>query len=204
MVATQRQNDYGVEAISSVMEYDTLPDERLVSLFQETSDKQGYEELYKRYANKSYRKALSYVRSVDDAEDVVQNVWVKVFYNLNKFRADAKFTTWLYRITVNESISHLRKRKTYSLDELTDNEETNFQVEDVFADFLTLLENQSVAAQVLALVSDEVKSLLLLKFAEGYTYDAIAQMTGLSASAIKMKISRAKAHIITELQTKTT
>lgn len=183
------------------MDYAALPDEQLVSLFQKSEDKPSYEELYKRYADKSYRKALSYVRSTDEAEDVVQNIWVKVFFNLSKFRADAKFSTWLYRITVNESISHLRKRKTFSLDELIDNEESNFQVEDPFADFLTLLENKSVATQVLALVTDEVKSLLLLKFADGYTYDAIADMTGLSASAIKMKISRAKQHIITELNT---
>ncbi len=185
------------------MEYTTLPDERLVSLFQNNEDKLSYEELYTRYASKSYRKALSYVRSVDDAEDVVQNVWVKVFHHLGKFRADAKFSTWLYRITVNESISHLRKRKTYSLDELLDKEESSFQVEDVFADFLKLLENKSVTAQVLDLVNDEVKSLLLLKFAEGYTYDDISNMTGLSASAVKMKISRAKQHIIKELPAQT-
>ena len=59
-------------------------------------------------------------------------------------------------------------------------------------------------AECSTLVSDEVKSLLLLKFGEGYTYDAIAEMTGLSASAIKMKISRAKTHIINELQTQNT
>jgi len=176
-----------------------LPDDQLVILFQEKSDTQSYEELYTRYANKSYRKALSYVKSVDDAEDVVQNVWVKVFHNLSKFRADAKFSTWLYRITVNESISHLRKRKTFSLDEMTDNEESSFQVADPFADFLTILENKSTTTQVLALVNEEVKTLLLLKFADGYTYDAIADMTGLSPSAIKMKISRAKASILNEL-----
>lgn len=182
------------------MDYAALSDDQLISLFKEKTDKRSYEELYRRYSDKSYRKALSYVRSNDDAEDVIQGVWVKVYFHLNSFRAEAKFSTWLYRITVNESISHLRRKKTFSLDSLLDNEETNFQVADPFADFLTLLENKSATDQILSYVSSEVKSLLLLKFAEGYTYDEMSEITGLSASAIKMKISRAKKSIINKLK----
>ena len=175
-----------------------LTDKELVQHFCETEQKSYYEVFYSRYAEKSFRKALSYVHSIDDAEDVVQNVWVKVFFKLDTFRQDSSFSTWLYRITVNESISHLRKRKTYSLDELTEDEAV--QIEDVFADFLSVLEQKSDSAQALQLVAPEVRSLLLLKFAEGYTYEEIAAMTGLSQSAIKMKILRARKKIIAELK----
>jgi len=68
--------------------------------------------VYKDYGNKVYRLALSITRNERDAEDVAQNVFIKVFKNLKYFRKESKVSTWIYRIAYNESLMFLRKRRS--------------------------------------------------------------------------------------------
>ena len=169
---------------------ETKTDKELVDAFVTTGDAIYYEELYERHVTGTYRKCLSYVKDRDQAQDVTQEVWIKIYFNLAKFKGDAAFTTWLYRITVNTSISHLRKRKVFSLDEMV--EESGTQIEDEFHNLLEEIEQKSDAAGCLALVAEDVQALLRMKYIDGFSYEDIAEKTGLSQSAIKMRISRAK------------
>ena len=82
-------------------------------------DMSAFEELIIQYEKKVYNVALRVLKNPDDAMDISQEVFIKIYKNLDKFDGKASFSTWLYRITTNTCIDELRKRKgkeTYSID----------------------------------------------------------------------------------------
>src|ERR1043166_5398813 len=84
------------------------PDLPLVEASQR-GDVSAFEELVRRYDRKLLRIAINVTHNLDDAEEAVQDAFFKAYRNLDRFRADAKFSTWLFRIAVNESLMKLRK-----------------------------------------------------------------------------------------------
>jgi RNA polymerase sigma-70 factor (ECF subfamily) len=85
-------------------------DETLVTRCLEGDD-QAFDILLERYERKVFNGALRMVNSRDDARDITQNVFLKVYQNLGRFDARYKFFSWIYRITINESINFLQRRK---------------------------------------------------------------------------------------------
>jgi RNA polymerase sigma-70 factor (ECF subfamily) len=87
-------------------------DNELLSLFRDPQTKEkGYTQLVRKYQEKIYWHIRRLVVDHDDANDVMQNVFIKVWRGLDQFREDARFYTWLYRIATNESLSFLEKEK---------------------------------------------------------------------------------------------
>ncbi|MFH0972934.1 MAG: RNA polymerase sigma factor [Patescibacteria group bacterium] len=162
----------------------------MIILFQTNQEKESFEKLYDKYIDIVYRKCLSYLENYEDAQDAAQEVWIKVYFALSSFERRSVFSTWLYRITVNYCITALKKRKYFfSLNEL---EEAGFEIEDLYPNIEILISNREDVTKVLSVLSKDMEVLLLMKYAEGYTYDEIAQITGLGVSAVKMRIARAK------------
>ncbi|MCX6779835.1 MAG: sigma-70 family RNA polymerase sigma factor, partial [Candidatus Magasanikbacteria bacterium] len=93
-------------------------DEQLVAHIRE-KDKELYSEIIRRYETKLSHYLRKFFRNPDELEDVLQEVFIKVYRNLYGFDVDKKFSSWIYRITHNEAINHLKKnyRKNISLDE---------------------------------------------------------------------------------------
>ncbi len=161
-----------------------LPDDAtLVACYVETADDTHFATLYQRYVGKVFRRCLSFCRKPADAEDLTQEVFVKVYLALHRFRGESAFSTWIYRIATNHCLNFLRSRKEFL--ELTEHEAVVpvSRARDSFRD-------------VLGRVPRAAQALLLLKFRDGYTYAEIATRTGLSESAVKMRISRARAQIM--------
>src|SRR5438552_11919380 len=95
-------------------------------------DRAAFEELVKRYDRKLFRIAQYLMHNREDAEDAVQEAFVKAFQHLDQFREDAKFSTWLIRIAMNQSLMMLRKRrsaKEVSLDEDFQSDDGNLPIE---------------------------------------------------------------------------
>jgi RNA polymerase sigma factor (sigma-70 family) len=90
-------------------------DKELIELFH-TADRKHYafNLLVRKYREKIYYFVRRMVVTHDDADDVVQNIFIKVWNNLDSFREDSKFYTWLYRIAINESLSFLKSKKLHS------------------------------------------------------------------------------------------
>lgn len=88
-----------------------LSDEELVSSFVETRDEEAFNEIVNRYADKIFRLALRITRNPNDADEVLQEVFLTVEKRLDKFREESKFSTWLYRVAANASYMHLRAKK---------------------------------------------------------------------------------------------
>jgi RNA polymerase sigma factor (sigma-70 family) len=162
----------------------------LVQNFNRTGDRECFEQLYTKYTDIVFRKCLSYLKNKKDAEDVAQEIWVKVFFALPKFEQKSSFSTWLYRITVNQCINALKKQRIFvSLDLLFDK---GFDIKDEGEDIFSMISDKQQVTEVLSILSKDMKAFLLMKYVDEYTYEEIAEATGLGESAIKMRVARAK------------
>jgi len=88
-------------------------DEELVNLYTKTGNESAFNEIVSRYANKIYGFALRITRNSSDAEEVFQEVFLTLTKKLDTFRGESKFSSWLYRITVNASYMYLRSQKKH-------------------------------------------------------------------------------------------
>jgi RNA polymerase sigma-70 factor (ECF subfamily) len=88
-------------------------DEELVNLYTKTGDESAFDGIVSRYADKIYGFALRITRNSSDAEEVSQEVFLSLTKKLDTFRGESKFSSWLYRVTVNASYMYLRSQKKY-------------------------------------------------------------------------------------------
>ncbi len=129
--------------------------------------------------------------NVQDAEDVVQESFVKAYRNLHSFRSDSKFSSWLYRIVYNTAVTHTRTRMWVS--------DSDIQLQDVqeTSDFDTEMQIESAertetVQQVLNKMPKGDALLLTLYYMEDNAVKDIAQITGLNESNVKVKLFRAR------------
>lgn len=148
--------------------------------------------LYDRYAGKIFGKALTMLGDEKIAEDATQEIFTKIFLNLNKFSGKSKFSTWVYSVTYNFCIDYIRKnkkkRKLFA-DEI-DNP-PDVQAEEVTDETLLLME-VSRLKKVLAAMNDGDRSILLMKYQDEMSIKEIASIIDKNESAVKMRLKRAK------------
>jgi RNA polymerase sigma-70 factor (ECF subfamily) len=166
---------------------DDSTDEELILSFLRTRSNKVFELIYDRHSSFVYRKCLYLTESEQDAQDLAQGIWTKVYFALDGFRFESKFSTWLRSITVNRCINHL---KTKDQLKFSDNVEENKKVA------LPKINNHLDVTKLLSRLSKFTRMVLTLKYVEGYTYEEIAETTGLGVSAVKMRISRAKKELL--------
>lgn len=150
-------------------------------------DRQMQELLYRNYSSKMYGVCLRYSGNADDANDLLQEGFIKVFKNLSKFRSEGSFEGWIRRIFVNTSIEYYRKKvKLYNVSEINEN-----NVEDTD---LTILDTLA-AKDIIALINDlspGYKTVFNMHIIEGYSHKEIAEILGISEGTSKSQLARAK------------
>ncbi len=175
-----------------------VSDEALVKRAKR-GDGSAFGELMRRYQNKIYRLARRMTQTDEDAEDVVQEAFVKAFRSLRGFREKSRFSTWLYRITVNLALMKLRKRKpeVVSLDEPISTEEGKMhrELEDEATNPLErLLERES--AEVLDAAVEALppayRAVFILRHVEGLSTEETARILGISVAAVKSRLHRTR------------
>ena len=131
------------------------------------------------------------VRNKEDAEELAQDVFMKVFRNLPSFKADCSFSTWIYRIAYNTAISELRRKKQ----EFIAIEES--QIENVSEEEVSILlgrtsENDQVEKleHTLTLLPPEERAMIMLFYMKQKSIEELTVITGLSASNVKVKLHR--------------
>ncbi len=134
-----------------------------------------------------YGVCLRYSGNVDDANDLLQEGFIKVFKNLLKFRGEGSFEGWMRRIFVNTSIEHFRKKiKLYNVTEIQENtiEDTDLNILDTLAakDIITLVNE----------LSPGYKTVFNMYVIEGYSHKEIADMLGITEGTSKSQLARAK------------
>ncbi|MFC1566681.1 RNA polymerase sigma factor [bacterium] len=141
-----------------------------------------------------YNIAFQILGNDFELEDVVQEVFLKVYKKLDKFQGKSSIKTWLYRITVNTCLDVLKKKKrnkTVSLDESINNEQTN---ENVLNDLVKRDMNQRIGDAVSKL-PDKYKVILKLKDMENLSYEEISKIMKISMSKVKVWLFRARQKI---------
>ena len=138
---------------------------------------------------------LKIVENKEDAEDITQEVFIKVFKSLDQFKEEAEFSTWLYRIAYNTTLSELRKRKL----SFTSIEDNLLVVNEQDVDFNTeeKLEHLDKALKLLA--PDET-FLITLYYLDGESIDKISKISGISVPNVKVKLYRIRKKLAVEIK----
>lgn len=178
---------------------DTGAELALVNAARE-GDMQAFEQLIQKYDRNVFRIAQHITQNREDAEDVVQDAFLKAYQNLNKFQGNSKFYTWLVRIAVNEALMRLRKRKadkTVSMDEDVETEDGSMPRE--VADWSPnpeQLYGQSELGDILGKTIQGLpagfRTVFVLRDVEGLSTEETAEMLELSVPAVKSRLLRAR------------
>ncbi len=166
----------------------------------QSGDMEAFAELVRRYERRIYRMARQITQNDEDAEDVLQESFLKAFQHLDSFQGQSKFYTWVTRIAVNEGLMKLRKRKsdrTVSLDENIETDEEPIVREiAVWDDTPESKYSQEELRQILDKAIESLKpifrTVFILRDVEELSTEETAEVLGLSVAAVKSRLLRAR------------
>jgi RNA polymerase sigma-70 factor (ECF subfamily) len=164
-----------------------------------TSSEAAFERLVDQYKRRAFRVAWKITCNHEDAEDVVQNAFLKAFQNLPNFRGDSRFYTWLVRITINEALMKIRRRRSneVSINESRqgDDRSAPMEIKDQAANpeqRCSQYEVQRLLAANINGLEPSFRAVLLLRDVEGLSTKQTAQALDLTSSAVKTRLQRAR------------
>jgi RNA polymerase sigma-70 factor (ECF subfamily) len=166
-------------------------------------DKEAYEELVRRHQQRVLAVASGILRRHEDVEDIAQQVFVKAYFSLKRFDGRAAFSTWLYRITLNECWDLLRKKKVRPL--LYESDLSEEQAQRVASaensdgagpDIRQRLETQQRVERLLAGLDERDRLMLMLKEVQGFSIEEIAEVLELNANTVKVRLFRARRRVV--------
>ena len=181
-----------------------LDDRELVRRAQ-TGDREAFEELVRRNQHRVFAVAGGILRRREDVEDIAQQVFVKAYFSLKRFDQRAAFSTWLYKITVNECWDLLRKKKVRPLlyeSDLSEEQAQQFGAADKLQsraqDISDKLEAQQRVERLLQGLDPRDRMMLILKEVEGFAIEEIAEILNLNANTVKVRLFRARRRIVSQ------
>ena len=188
-----------VDAIESPVK-EPAGDELALVQAARNGDVSAFEQLIKRYDRKIFRLAHHITQNREDAEDVLQEAFLKAYQNLAGFQGNSKFYTWLVRIAVNESLMKLRKRRsdrTVSLDEDVETEDGSMprEVPDWGPSPEQLYgreELNDILARTIHGLPASFRTVFVLRDVEGLSTEETAEALALSVPAVKSRLLRAR------------
>lgn len=178
----------------------TFSDEEILIKNASGGDASAFETLVTTFEKGVFNLAFRLVSDREDAMDITQEVFLKAYQALPRFRGDSRFSTWIYRVCVNASLDHLRRKQktaSYSLDEPLSFKESSVtrEIEDESDSVEDLAETKFLGQAVLAVLRDldaAHRVIILLSDVQGYTYQEIAEILGLSMGTVKSRLHRAR------------
>jgi RNA polymerase sigma-70 factor (ECF subfamily) len=169
-------------------------------------DKEAFEELVRRHQHRVFAVAGGILRRREDVEDIAQQVFVKAYFSLKRFDQRAAFSTWLYKITVNECWDLLRKKKVRPLlyeSDLSEEQAQQFgaaeRLESGDQDISDKLEAQQRVERLLEGLDERDRMMLVLKEVEGFAIEEIAEILDLNANTVKVRLFRARRRIVNQV-----
>jgi len=170
-------------------------------------DEIAFKEIVERYQSKVFSIIYGILRNHNDAEDIAQQVFAKIYFSIGNFDFRSSLLTWIYKITVNECYDYLRKKRVRKLVYESDfSEEDSLQMEnsqtarDQTISVDKTLEQRDLLIKMLSKVSEEDRMLILLKEVEGRSVEELAEMTGMNENTIKVKLFRTRQKLLKAAQ----
>ncbi|MCB0669412.1 MAG: RNA polymerase sigma factor [Saprospiraceae bacterium] len=160
---------------------------------------QTFRDLYDLFSDKVYNTALSYTQNTVDAEEVTQEVFIRIFQKASQFKGDSTLSTWIYRISVNTSLNFLRKKRRFLFFKTGEAEidQPDFQHPGV------LLENKEEATylfKTIATLPESQKTAFILSYIEHLPRQEVADIMDLSLKAVESLLQRGKNNLRKKLE----
>lgn len=179
--------------MESKSQLNTISDEDLVKEIVKSNDTLLFAVLYDRFALVVYNKCLSFAKDEEEAKDLAQDVFLKLFVKLSSFKGKSKFSTWLYAFTYNHCVNYVNRNVNRKINRQSIEIEVAETVEDSGSKQIDILEMKVEKLQeALNLISSEEKMLLLMKYQDGMSIKELMDVFELNESAVKMRLKRAK------------
>lgn len=153
-------------------------------LMNPKTQRKAFETMVRQYSEQLYWQIRRFVLSHEDANDILQNVFIKSWQGLNSFHGDSKLLTWLSRIAINESLDFLRRQKnivTFS----TDDEDLGVANTLMADDYFDGDETEAQLQEAIAALPEVQRTVFLLRYYDDMKYSDISQMLGTSEGALK-------------------
>ena len=166
----------------------------------QSGERELFYELVRPYERRVYAAALAILHNESDAEDVAQEAMLKAFANMRQFRAEARFSTWLIQITVNEALMRRRRERTVVMEGIDDHrdEESEYAPRD-FADWREIpsevLERKEIRqrlADALASLDHKYREVFVMRDMEHLNIQETADALGISVASVKTRLLRAR------------
>jgi len=179
-------------------------DDRELVRWAQAEDKEAFEELIRRHQHRVFAVAGGILRRREDVEDIAQQVFIKAYYSLKRFDQRAAFSTWLYKITVNECWDLLRKKKVRPLVYEADLSEEQArriitsEEEGAGPDISERLEARQRVERLLEGLDERDRLMLILKEVEGFSIEEIGKVLDLNANTVKVRLFRARRRVVSQ------
>jgi RNA polymerase sigma-70 factor (ECF subfamily) len=173
-------------------------------------DSEQYHELIRPYERSVYKMALSFMKNESDAEDVAQEAFLKAFRQLSDFRGQAKFSTWLISITLNEARGRLRRRTIVRMESLDESSEQGGHLSpallrdwrEVPSEALERHEIRQMLQDAIANLSPLYREVLVLRDVEEFSIEETATALAITSGTVKVRLHRARLMMQKELAPK--
>jgi len=191
------------EEIQGRTRVDHKSDEAALVRRVQARDEIAFREVVERYQSKVFSIIYGILRNRNDAEDIAQQVFAKVYFSIQNFDFRSSLLTWIYKITVNECYDYLRKKRVRKLvyeSDFSDDDAKRMEASEPAVDGAvpadTRLAQRDLIVKLLSKVSEEERSLILLKEVEGHSVEELAELTGLNENTIKVKLFRTRQKLL--------
>ena len=198
----ERSGSQKVEVGSAPVTGGSVDERQLVRRAQK-GDKVAFETLVQRHQHRVFAVARGILKRQEDVEDIAQQVFVKAYFSLKRFDQRAAFSTWLYKITVNECWDVLRKRKARPLvyeADFSEEQSRQYSAPEREAskapDTSDRMALREQLERMLGQLDKRDRAMLVLKEVEGFSVEEIAESMGLNANTVKVRLFRARRRII--------
>lgn len=170
-------------------------EEQVLVMRAQRGEQEAFRVLVERYQKLVYTLALRMVSAPADAEDVAQEAFLAAWKGLPRFRMDAKFSTWLYRLTVNAATDLLRRRQKEQTHQSLEDEEQPVQVPDDAPgpeEQAQAAERRAILQRAIASLTENHRKILLLREVNGLDYQEIGEVLELTPGTVKSRLARAR------------
>jgi RNA polymerase sigma-70 factor (ECF subfamily) len=191
----------------------TSDDRELIARFVRDGDQSAFDLLVGKYSSRAYQIAFGILNNREDAEEVAQDTFLRIFKALPKFRGDAEFSTWMYRIVINLSRNKLRWNKirggglSISLDAPVENAKGDGELTIELPDERMTPDQESLynelkekTSKAMNQLQDSYREAVTLRNVQGLSYEEIADILGCKVGTIKSRIARGREEIRNNLE----